>query len=145
MKMSMEISGKGLVHMNWEYSMKKKEYSIKVQETVLYWSIHRWIASQAEGHRLLSRIFLNWIISQDLPHTHAHIVIQNVTKNENLFIWFKERERGSMSGGRERDFQADSLLSTEPGVELDLRTWAKMNSWMLKWLSHPGILEVSGF
>ena len=50
------------------------------------------------------------------------------------------RERGA-----ERESQADSPMSAEPDMGLSLNnpeimTSAEIKSWMLNWLSHPGIL-----
>lgn len=61
----------------------------------------------------------------------------------DLFIWERERERKrEWGGGRGRESQAGSPLSTEPTARLhptihDM-TWAEAKSWALNLLSHPG-------
>ena len=49
-----------------------------------------------------------------------------------------------MQREREREILADSTLRAEPQPGLHLTilrfmTWAKMKTWLLSWLSHPGI------
>ena len=66
-----------------------------------------------------------------------------------LFVLFSfERERawageGQREKGRERILSRLYTVSTEPclGFKLmnhEIMTWAKVKSWMLNWLSHPG-------
>ena len=73
---------------------------------------------------------------------------------ERMFLFFKilfqkefffkilfilERERVQVGGTKgEGESQADSTLSTEPNVGLDLTTWAKTKSSALNQLHHSG-------
>ena len=77
-----------------------------------------------------------------------------------LYIYLeRERERDSTSRGgaekpdreREREREREKIpSSTEPDVghepmNCEIMTWAKTNSWMLNWLSHPGVPDSSHF
>ena len=46
-----------------------------------------------------------------------------------------------MEGQRERESQADLLLSMEPSAGLELGTWVKAKSQLLNRLSHPATPE----
>ena len=70
--------------------------------------------------------------------------LRAVAFRDSYFFFFLrfysfETERAWAGGGAEGEGKADSLLSWEPKVGLDPRTW---RLWpepkMLNWLSHPG-------
>ena len=55
-------------------------------------------------------------------------------------------EEGAGEGKRQNPKQAPRAASTKPDAGLhptncEIMTWAEVKSWMLNWLSHPGILE----
>ena len=62
-----------------------------------------------------------------------------------LRVWARVGRSGR---GRERESQADSMLSVEPDMQLDFKdpmTWAKIKNQILNWLCHPGALIVPCF
>ena len=62
-----------------------------------------------------------------------------------IHVFILEREREQEMGQRERECQADSRLNAEPDIGVrshssEITAWAKIKSWMLNQLNHPGTL-----